>query len=144
MNLRWSDVNFESGKIFVRESKNGESREVPIHDELKKILECSRDGLSEYVVHDKGKPVTSIRRGFRMARDKAVIDDFHIHDLRHRAITRWVQEGYPSTIIMKASGHKTNSAFCRYSNLKGDDVMILVGKKTAPLPLITQGDLQEV
>ena len=142
--IKWTDINLEAGKIFIRESKNGEKREVPVHDELKKILEANKVSDSGYIVNEGGKSLESIRRGFRMAREKAGLGDFRIHDLRHRAITRWIQLGFSPTVIMKASGHKTYSAFTRYSNLKGGDVMVLVGKKTEQLPLITYQDLQDI
>jgi integrase len=144
LNLKWADVDLEAGKIYVQESKNGEKREVPVHDELKKILEANRNGKSEYVVNENGRTIDSIDKGFRAAREKAGLGDFHIHDLRHRAITRWIKAGFPPNVIMKATGHKTYSAFNRYANLKGDDVMVLVGKKSKELPLITYQDLQAI
>lgn len=144
LKLQWVNIDFETGKIYVQESKNGEKREVPIHDELKKILESAKDGKSEYVVNENGKPVSYIHKGFRAARKKAGLENFRIHDLRHRAITRWVRAGYPPNVIMKATGHKTYSAFNRYANLKGDDIMVLVGKKSKELPLVTLGDLQAI
>ncbi len=86
----------------------------------------------------------TIDKGFRVARKKAGLEDFRIHDLRHRAITRWVKAGYPPNVIVKATGHKTYSAFNLYANLKGDDVMVLVGKKNKELPIVTLKDLQDI
>jgi hypothetical protein len=48
-----------------------------------------------------------------------------------------VQEGHPINVIMKATGHRTFSAFSRYSNLKEGDIQVLVGRKTQPLPIVT-------
>jgi integrase len=81
--------------------------------------------------------VDSIRKGFINARKRAGLDWVWIHDLRHRAITRWIQEGHPTSAIMKATGHRTFSAFQRYANLREGDIMRLVGRKTEPLPYVT-------
>jgi integrase len=140
----WSDVDLENDKIFVPDSKTKEKREVPIHSTLKEFLLANKNSESMYVVTYNGQKINSIRKSFIKARLKAKISNFRIHDLRHRAVTRWVQSGYPPNVIMKATGHKTYSMFQRYTNLKEGDVMMLVGKKCLPLPLITQGDLKEV
>jgi hypothetical protein len=38
---------------------------------------------------------------------------------------------------MKATGHRTFSAFSRYANLREGDIQVLVGRKTEPLPVVT-------
>ncbi|OGJ86576.1 MAG: hypothetical protein A2487_13555 [Candidatus Raymondbacteria bacterium RifOxyC12_full_50_8] len=143
LNMRWADVDLENGFIYIPVTKNKERRMVPIHDELKKILEANKT-QSEHVVNLHGQGVKNINKGFRKARVEAKLSNAWIHDLRHRAITRWVQNGYPPNLIMKATGHKTYSAFNRYSNLKGDDVQVLVGKKKAPIPFVTLEQLRKV
>jgi|SRR3989339_334472 len=144
LSMKWSDVDLENGYVFVPLAKNNCKRMVPIHDELRKILLESRTPDSEYVVNFRGRKVDSIRKGFRKARAKVDLSDLWIHDFRHRAITRWVQAGYPPNVIMKATGHKTYSAFNRYANLRGDDVQVLVGRKKAPLPIVTYAEFKKV
>ena len=134
--MKWKNVDLINGIIFIPTSKNQSRRNVPIHDELRKIL-MSQNKVSEFVINLKRKPVKSIRKGFNKAREKAELEDVRIHDFRHRAITRWVKEGKPINTIMAATGHRTISAFLRYANLRQGDIMDLVGKKTEPLPLIT-------
>ena len=36
--LRWTDVNFDTGTITVRQSKSGESYHVPMNDEVRAVL----------------------------------------------------------------------------------------------------------
>jgi len=137
LSVTWKDVNLEEGLITVRESKNGYSRLVPIHPELKKILSEEKERFGSVVSFKGTAAMTSISKGFMKARKEAGLEDMTIHDFRHRAITRWVQEGKPINIIMAASGHRTTSAFLRYSNLRQADVKILVGGKVKPLPVIS-------
>jgi integrase len=48
------------------------------------------------------------------ARDKAMLDDWHFHDLRHMAITR-LAEKLPNLIELSAvSGHKSLAMLKRY------------------------------
>jgi integrase len=136
LNIRWSNIQGDYVSIFVPESKTQKKRSVPIHPELAKIL-SSVSRKSEYVVQYQGKPVKCLKMSFSNARIAAKLPWLHIHDLRHRAITRWVQMSMPLSAIMKASGHLSFSAFSRYSNLKDGDVQILVGRKTEPLPVVT-------
>jgi len=137
--MKWSEVDLDRGTIFIPQSKNGSKRQVPIHDELRRILAAEKRTCKN-VINVRGQPVRSIRKGFIHARKKAKLHDWRIHDHRHRAITRWVQEGKPTNVIMSATGHKTYAAFLRYSNLREGDVQVLVGRKTTPLPVISYED----
>ena len=47
----------------------------------------------------------SIRKAFEVAREKAKIEDLHLHDFRHTCITNWTKAGIPQSIVMAASGH---------------------------------------
>lgn len=136
--IKWSHIREIDGNqsIFVPKTKTQEKRFVPLHPELWKILQ-SLPKKGEFVVNRKGRKISSIRKGFEYAREKVVLAWLHIHDFRHRAITRWVQEGHPINIIMKATGHRTFSAFSRYANLREGDIQVLVGRKTEPLPIVT-------
>jgi len=39
LKLRWDQVDLDHGFIFLKDSKNGESREIPVVPKLKKVLE---------------------------------------------------------------------------------------------------------
>ncbi|MBL8026560.1 MAG: site-specific integrase [Fibrobacteres bacterium] len=137
LNTKWIDVDIERGHIFIPDSKNGEKRFVPIHPELTKILKAEKR-YCEYVIQHRGRKICfHIRKGFINALEAAGIDNLRIHDFRHRAITRWVQEGQPTSVIMAATGHKTFSSFKRYANLRDNDIQRLVGRKTNPIPVVT-------
>lgn len=141
--MKWSEVDLDRGTIFIPQSKNGSKRQVPIHDDLRRILAAEKR-TCKYVINVRDQPVQSIRKGFIHARKRAKLHDWRIHDHRHRAITRWVQEGKPMNVIMTATGHKTFAAFLRYSNLRDGDVQILVGRKTTPLPVISYEDFSKL
>jgi integrase len=143
LSMKWADVDLEQGVIFIPQSKNGRKRRVPIHEELRQILMAEKR-CCDHVIHFNDNPVKDIHKGFMNARAKAKLVDIRIHDFRHRAITRWTQEGKSVNIIMAATGHKTFSAFLRYSNLREGDIQALVGRKTVPLPIISFKDFCEM
>ncbi len=140
LKLTWDNVDLESeeSKIYIPISKSGIKRHVPIHNNLKEILKKEKNGSnSKFVINKNNRPINRINKGFKNASQKADLGNTWIHDLRHRAITRWVQEELPIPAIMAATGHATYSAFKRYANLSDRDIHTLVGRKTKPLPYIT-------
>ena len=48
------------------------------------------------------------RKSWKSERKKAGLDDFVFHDFKHVAISNLRKAGNSPTVIMKASGHKTN------------------------------------
>jgi integrase len=64
----------------------------------------------------------TVRTAFAKACKAANIQDFHLHDCRHTAITRMIRAGLPPVEIMRVSGHTTMSAFYRYANLEVDTI----------------------
>jgi integrase len=138
LNIRWTHIRNIDGNesIYIPKTKTREKRFVPVHPELSRILQ-SLPHRGHYIVNYRGRKILCLKKGFNKARELAGLPWLHIHDFRHRAITRWVQEGHPINVIMKATGHRTFSAFSRYSNLKEGDIQVLVGRKTQPLPIVT-------
>jgi integrase len=136
--IKWTHIRNIDGceSIYIPKSKTQTKRFVPIHPELSRILQ-SLPRRGPFVVNLHGRKIRSLKKGFNKAREVAKLPWLHIHDFRHRAITRWVQEGHPINVIMKATGHRTFSAFSRYANLKEGDIQVLVGRKTQPLPIVT-------
>ena len=70
-----------------------------------------------------GVPMTDIRTAFELARKRAGIKNFVLHDLRHCAVTRWVRSGIPQETAMRASGHKSLAMHYRYANMQAEDVV---------------------
>lgn len=55
-------------------------------------------------------------------RKRAGIDGW-IHDFRHTFITRMEEEGYPTGLIMKITGHRTFRQHRTYLNLREGQVL---------------------
>lgn len=71
----------------------------------------------------RGKPIKEFRQGFNKALEKAGIEKFHFHDLRHTFNTNMRKAGVDQTVIMKLTGHKTLSMFNRYNTVDQEDAV---------------------
>jgi integrase len=118
LKLRWRDVDFRT-RIFTvtaETTKTATRRTIGmtprLYDELSSLWQNSPKDQNALVFGIK----STIKTAFKSARAEAGIVDYHWHDGRHTAITRMVQTGQPSTLIMKVSGHTQYKTFARYVN----------------------------
>lgn len=116
--LRWKDVDLIGGEITVRATttKTGKARSVPITTRLREQLER----LKAEAPPDAGERVfgikDSIKNGFAKACEVSGVEGFRLHDARHTAITRWIEQGMPPMQVMAISGHTQMQTFARYVN----------------------------
>jgi integrase len=133
--LKWSDVDLESGKIYVVRawnSKNGtgptktaQNRVVPISASLKELLsELKLKGQKdhEYVLPH----LTEWRTGYQAQILKEFCEGIGItpvrfHDLRATFITRLLSQGVAVAVVMAIVGHnqlKTTQAYLRLAGIE--------------------------
>lgn len=124
MNLTWDDVAFETQRIILHDSKNGQQRAVHLAGKALGLLQDLkgknlRNG-SNLVFPGKAalnRGPASIRTAWLTALKKAEVADFHFHDLRHSAASYLAMNGAPLLDIAAILGHKTLSMVQRYSHL---------------------------
>jgi integrase len=120
LNLRWKDVDFEHGFIRVENSKNSESRDVPMDDFLKKkilSLKCERRTNDFIFSRKNGERIHCIKEAFKAACKRAGISDFRFHDLRHTAASLLAAGGCDIITLQHILGHKTLAMTQRYAHL---------------------------
>jgi len=122
--LRWKNVDLEDGFIHVVESKNNESRTIPIAKALLETLLILKDqSRGDYVFTHCGDKhytsATSWRRAWNSAMKKSDIDRCRFHDLRHTFISNLiVNEKEDFATVMELSGHKDISMLKHYSHTR--------------------------
>jgi len=111
LGLRWEDIDLQKRTLFLKLTKNGTSRTVPLSTHAIQILtEMPRniDGRVFPITHEV------VSQAFNRARKQAGIKDVRFHDLRHMAITK-LAEKLPNLMELSAvSGHKSLAMLKRY------------------------------
>ncbi len=99
LNLQWQDVDFARGTLIVMKSKNGTRRTIPLNTKVFDLLaakqstsESTRGSVFKTPLNNELQ-VRYLVREFCEARNRAGIQDFRFHDMRHTFATRLVQRG---------------------------------------------------
>jgi integrase len=124
LGLRWEHIDLERRTIFLKLTKNGTSRTVPLSTHAIQILTDMPRNLDGRVF-----PVTHevVSQAFNRARRQARVQDVRFHDLRHMAITR-LAEKLPNLIELSAvSGHKSLTMLKRYYHPKASELAKKLG-----------------
>lgn len=122
LGLRWEDVDMEGHNIFVRRTKSGKMRVLPIHPELYEVLAAvSRSRGGEHVFCDSAgnrrSDFGAIRTSFELAVKRAGLGKLTFHDLRHNFATELVQKGADLRTVQEYLGHSTLLMVQRYSHV---------------------------
>jgi integrase len=125
--LLWSDLNTKDRTIIVRNRKHpsqkiGNDQTIPL---------LAVKGIDTYKLLTK-QPKTSERcfpynsRSVGTAFTRAVralkLNDLHLHDLRHEAISRLFEAGYRIEQVALVSGHRDWAMLKRYTHVKAVDL----------------------
>ncbi len=116
-NLKWFDADMKRNVLYVRQTKTGKDRAIPINDRLRSMLENTTK-VSEYVFTSpktNGKFI-DIKKGFHKALEDAKIANFRFHDLRHTCATRLADAGVNFAVIGEILGHSDIRTTKRYSH----------------------------
>lgn len=67
---------------------------------------------------------------------KVGVTDFKFHDLRHEAVSRFVESGLSDQEVASISGHKSMQMLKRYTHLRAEDLVVKLDKlaKTVDAP----------
>ena len=111
LSMRWEHVDLQNRTAFLSDTKNGESRTVPLSTAAVQVLAELPRHISGAVIPVK---FFTLDAAFKRARKRAGLDDVRFHDLRRTAITR-MAEKLPNVIELAAvSGHKSLMVLKRY------------------------------
>lgn len=118
LNLKWESINFKVGfiEILKQENKGHKKIQIPLSKKLKKELKKIGVKKSGYVFinPDTNKPYTTIKTGFSKALDRAGIENFRFHDLRHTVGTRLVAKGVDLQTVKEIMAHSDIKTTQRY------------------------------
>lgn len=132
LGLTWDVVNLKKGQLTLHDTKNSETRSVPITGlALKLMKEHAKvrrlDTPLVFPARKSDKPA-DIRSAWLSALERAKIEDFRFHDLRHTAASYLAMGGATLAEIAEILGHKTLAMVKRYSHFSTDHVSGVISK----------------
>ena len=122
--LLWRDIDLKRRVGILNDTKNGESREVPLSSKAIELLQSLPRRIDGRVF---GLAADSITRAFDRACRRAGIQDARVHDLRHEGVSRLFELGLNPMEVAAVSGHKTLQMLKRYTHLKAEDLARKLG-----------------
>lgn len=122
--LRWSDVFLADRYVQLHDTKNGESREVPLSTHAYKLL----DGLPRHI-SGRVFPTTAdaVKKAFTRAVERADLGNLHFHDLRHEATSRIAEKLENVLELSAVTGHKSLTMLKRYYHPRAKDLARKLG-----------------
>ncbi|KXS30900.1 MAG: Integrase [Candidatus Gallionella acididurans] len=131
--LKWVDVDLTKAVTRIRgqeradgksRTKNGDKfRDVPLSSKARIVLSTMPRSMGGYVFPTT---VSAVKQAFVRACERACIEDFHFHDLRHEATTR-LAEKLALHELMKVTGHKDTRMLSRYYHPRAEDLAKKLG-----------------
>lgn len=143
LGLAWENIDFNRKVIFLADTKNGESRCVPLSSKSLEILNSLPrpiDGGKIFGI-SQDRLIRTFQRacivgkaqylndcvGANQSPVKDFLDDLRFHDLRHEATTRLFELGLDMMEVASITGHKSLSMLKRYTHLRAEDLARKLG-----------------
>ena len=124
VSLTWNNIDTEACTSHLEDTKNGESRTVPLSSRAVAVLEALPRAVDGRVF-----PITAqaVKLAWKRATVRAGLKDLHFHDLRHEATSR-LAEKLPNLIELAAvTGHKDLRMLKRYYHPRAADLAKKLG-----------------
>jgi integrase len=127
LSIRWTDVDLENRRLYLRETKNGSLRVLPLNDLAFRLfagLPQGAPGALVLVGVDGQRLSVYTRRLFQ----KLGIQDASFHSLRHTAASWLVMGGVDLYAVGQLLGHRTPRMTQRYAHLSPSYMAGAIGK----------------
>ncbi len=118
--LEWSQVDLarECAWIHPDQAKNKSALAVPLNRDAMAVLRKLEGQHPKYVFTFQGDPVWQVStKAWRSALQRAGVENFRWHDLRHTWASRHAQSGTPLHVLQELGGWKSAEMVRRYAHL---------------------------
>jgi integrase len=118
--LQWKQISLERRHLWVSatDHKNGRPHSVPLNQAAMEVLERRQGDHPTHVFTYEGNPIVQVNtKAWRNALQRARIQDFRWHDLRHTFATWHFEAGTPTYELQRLGGGKTQSMVERYAHV---------------------------
>lgn len=117
--LRWMDVDMKNRRLYLRETKNGALRILPIPESALTVLRSLPEGAAGDAVF-AGVDAANLSVYTKRVFHRLGILDASFHTLRHTAASWLVMNGVGLYTVGQILGHKTPRMTQRYAHLSPD------------------------
>jgi len=125
--LTWGQVDLDGRVLDLQQTKTDPRRvplTIPAIEMVSDLIPKENFSCSDYVFLPKNpkmtyrlRPNQFFRESFEAAVERAGIENFHMHDLRHTAASYMIMNGIDLRTVSDILGHKTISMTMRYTHL---------------------------
>lgn len=129
--LEWKQVDLERQHAWItpEKHKNGRAHAVPLNNLAMDVLQRQIGKHPTYAFTYQGHPVVNVStKAWTNALERAGIDNFRWHDLRHTFATWHRQAGTPTHELQRLGGWKTLSMVERYAHVAPEGLQIAAGR----------------
>ncbi len=122
--LKRSDIDAHRRVVRLVETKNGDSRLVPLSPRALDAIRALPVRLDGYLF---GWPATvkdDLTHDFGALCKALELPGLRFHDLRHEAISRLFERGWSIAEVAAVSGHKTWTQLRRYTQLRAENLAL--------------------
>ncbi len=127
LSLRWMDVDMKNRRLYLRETKNGALRILPIPESALTVLRSLPQGSAGDSVFAGVDPAHLSVYAKRVFKRLGILDA-SFHTLRHTAASWLVQQGVDLYAVGQILGQETPRMTQRYAHLSPDYMAGAVGK----------------
>lgn len=121
--LQWEQVDLDQARAWIHpdQAKARRAIGVPLNGQALQILHKRRGRHATHVFTYRGQPIVQVStKGWYSALQRAGIDDFRWHDLRHTWASWHVQNGTPIAALQELGGWESPEMVRRYAHLAPD------------------------
>lgn len=129
--LAWEQVDLDRRHAWItpEKHKNGRAHAVPLNDLAMDVLQRQIGKHSTFVFTYQGHAVVNVStKAWTKALERAGIENFRWHDLRHTFATWHRQAGTPTHELQRLGGWKTLSMVERYAHVAPEGLQVAAGR----------------
>lgn len=115
--LRWTDIDMRTRMVSFPQTKNGETRSVPMTETLHRLLYSLPRPLDQTALVLPALSADAVTIGFGRLAKALSLSNLKFHDLRHDVASTLTMAGVPQRSVMEILGHKDPRMTLRYQHL---------------------------
>lgn len=127
LRILWTDIDPITKTLHIEVTKNGHARTIPLSSHALAVLDEVRGWANRKEKRVFPMSENAFKLAWQRLRDRTGIEDLHFHDLRHEAISRFVERGLSVPEVALISGHRDYRMLFRYTHLKPESLVDKLG-----------------